>query len=183
MKCTAILAAITAILGICVILEAQDIAPTHGKQVAAMKKLQPMLGEWKGDGWIEMGPRRFDFESSEVFAEKAGGLAIVVEGLHRMPMPDGSHRVVHNAVAMINFDAKAGRYRFITQLANGRAGDYEGTLTKEGDFRWVIPDTPLGKIVYTISIRNGEYRELGELISQAGDRKQFFEMKLKRAKP
>ena len=93
---------------------------------------------------------------------------------------ENSQRVVHDAVAMITYDAKAGRYRFISQLANGRSGNYEGSMTKEGHFQWVIPDTPVGKMVYTISVRDGKYREIGELISTTGERKQFFEMNLKK---
>ena len=60
-------------------LQAQELAPTHVEQKAAMSELKPLLGKWKGRGWIEMGPRRFDFESSEVFTEKAGGMAIMID--------------------------------------------------------------------------------------------------------
>ena len=147
-----------------------------------MNKLKPMTGEWKGNGWIEMGQRRFNFESSEVFDEKAGGLAIIVGGKHHMHLPDGSKRVVHDAVAMISYDAEAGRYRFITQLANGRSGDYAAQFTEDGDFQWTIPDTPLGKMVYTISIENGTYREVGDILTKSGDRKRFFEMNLERVR-
>ncbi len=148
-----------------------------------MKKLKPLLGEWTGSGWIEMGPRRFEFESSEVFSEKAGGMAIIVEGIHRMPLPNGEKRVVHDAVAMITYDAEGDHYRFISQLANGRGGDYQGTLTEDGKFRWVIPETPVGKMVYTISMSDGEYSEIGELTTPGGEKRKFFQMKLRAKTP
>jgi hypothetical protein len=177
------LPALLVLLFLCHTSQAQELDPTHGEQKAAMSKLKPLVREWKGSGWIQFGPRRFEFESSEVFVEKAGGLAIVVEGLHHMPMPDGTKRVVHNAVAMINFDAKSDRYRFATQLTNGRAGTYHAMLTEDGDFRWIIPDTPLGKMVYTISFqKDGNYCEIGELVSKSGGRKKFFEMNLQKVK-
>ena len=164
-------------------IHAQDLSPTHGEQLDAMKKLKPLLGEWTGSGWIKMGPRRFEFESSEVFSEKAGGMAIIVEGIHRMPLPNGQKHVVHNAVAMITYDADGDHYRFISQLANGRGGDYKGTLTEDGEFRWVIPDTPVGKMVYTISIGDGEYSEIGELTTPGSEKRKFFEMKLSAKTP
>ena len=163
-------------------LRAQEFAPTHDEQSAAMNKLASMVGQWKGDGWIEMGPQRFQFESSEVFSRKAGGLALLVEGIHRMPIPTGESRVIHNAVAMITYDADADRYRFITQLANGRGGDYHGTITADGDFQWIIPDTPMGKMTYTISVEDGKYSEIGELTLPSGERKKFFEMNLTKSK-
>ena len=183
MKGVSFFPAVGALLLLCLTSEAQELAPTHGKQKAAMAKLKPIVGQWKGTGWIELGPLRFDFESSEVFAEKAGGLGIIVEGLHHMANPDGKKRVIHNAIALINFDPKSDRYRFVTQLANGRAGDYQATITKDGDFQWVIPDTPIGKTIYTISFqKSGEYHEIGELVSKSGDRKKFFEMNLRKVK-
>ena len=69
-----------------------------------MQKLDRLVGSWKGTGWIKMGPRRFDFNCSERFAKKAGGLAITVEGLHKMPLPDGKEPVVHDAFALIKYD-------------------------------------------------------------------------------
>ena len=169
------------VLFLCHTSGAQELDSTHDEQKAAMAKLKPLAGEWKGSGWIQFGPRRFEFQGTEVFAEKAGALAIVVTGLHHMPMPDGTKRVVHNAVGMINFDAKTDRYRFATQLANGRAGTYFATLTADGDFQWTIPKTPLGQMVYTISFqKEGEYHEIGELVSKTKSRQKFFEMNLRR---
>lgn len=174
----------TAVVALCFagqILDAQEQAPTYGQQTVAMSKLKPLLGRWKGSGWIEMEARRYNFESSETFEEQAGGLAISVQGIHRMRLPDGQLRVIHNAFAMINYDAESKKYRFLTQLANGRAGDYIASMTDDGSFQWVIPDTPMGKMVYTISISNNEYHEIGELEPSAGDRTQFFEMRLTRS--
>ena len=92
----------------------QDHAPTHSEQRTAMGKLNHLVGEWKGSGWIQMGARRFEFESSERFASKAGGLAMFVEGLHHVAAPDGTKQVVHDAAAMIVFDPQARHYRFIS---------------------------------------------------------------------
>ncbi len=162
-------------------VNAQEMfAPSHGEQLAAMKKLAPMVGEWKGKGWIEMGPRRFDFESSEVFASRAGGLAIVVEGRHQMAFPGGQTREIHNACGMITYDVEKKVYRFVTQLANGRSGDYQGAVPEDGDFQWTIPDSPMGKMVYTIKLGDGKYTEVGEIVSDKGERKQFFEMTLEK---
>jgi len=183
MNCVSFLPTLLVLLFLSQPNEAQDLNPTHGEQKAAMSKLKPLVGHWKGTGWIEFGPRRFDFESSEIFAEKASGLAIIVEGLHHMAMPDDKRQVVHDAVAMITFDPKSDRYRFVTQLANGRAGTYHATFTKDGDFQWTIPDTPQGKMIYTISFqKDGQCREIGDLVSNSGDRKKFFEMNLRRVK-
>ncbi len=54
-----------------------------------VRRTKLSIFEWKGNGWIEMGAQRFNLESSEVFAEKASGLAIVVEGLHLAQCSEG----------------------------------------------------------------------------------------------
>lgn len=177
------LAQMLVLCSVCTMLDAQEPTAAQGEQQEAMSKLKPLIGKWKGGGWIAVGEKRYEFESYEDIRSLAGGLAIMLEGRHHMTTNDGKKREIHNAAGMINYNAKSNRFRFATQLASGQAGDYSAILTDRGDFQWTIPETPAGTMVYTISFqKEGRYREVGELVSGDGERKKFFEMNLKKVK-
>ena len=49
-----------------------------------MKKLDFLVGEWKGEGWMEFVPgQRRTFRGTEVVQSKLGGLLVTIEGLFR----------------------------------------------------------------------------------------------------
>src|SRR5437868_12634571 len=79
----------------------------------AMKKLDFLVGEWKGEGWMEFAPgQRRTFKGTEVVQSKLDGLLVTIEGLHRGQVGGrGDEVVVHNAFALVSYDDKANRYR------------------------------------------------------------------------
>lgn len=84
--------------------------------------------------------------------------------------------MVHDAAGMLTYDAKNGRYQFVTQLATGRGGDFSGQFDDEGRFSWEIPQGPGGTITYVISVSENEYTEVGyRQEPNGGERQQFFE--------
>jgi hypothetical protein len=55
-------------------------APTSGQR-AETKKLDWLVGQWKGTGWIQMGPQgRKEFTQTETIQGKLDGLVLVIEG-------------------------------------------------------------------------------------------------------
>jgi hypothetical protein len=78
-----------------------------------MKKLDFLVGQWKGEGWMEFAPgQRRTFKGTEVVQSKLDGLLLAVEGLHRGRVGDkGEESIVHNAFALVSYDDKAKRYR------------------------------------------------------------------------
>src|SRR5947209_7734262 len=88
--------------------------PAPAAQREAMKKLDFLVGQWKGEGWMEFAPgQRRTFKGTEVVQSKLDGLLLAVEGLHRGQVgATGEEAVVHHAFALVSYDGQAKRYRF-----------------------------------------------------------------------
>src|SRR3954465_4448796 len=87
--------------------------PAPAAQRDAMKKLDFLVGEWKGEGWMEFAPgQKRTFKGTEVVQSKLDGLLLAIEGLHRGRVGDKEEVVVHNAFGLVSYDDKAKRYRF-----------------------------------------------------------------------
>ncbi|HEX7150942.1 MAG TPA: hypothetical protein VF618_05600 [Thermoanaerobaculia bacterium] len=154
--------------------------PRPEAQLAAMKKLDGMVGVWKGEGWIEMGGPRLAFRGSETVQRKLHGVALLVEGAFFAKPPGAEAEVpVHTTLAVISFDPKSAKYAFSTWLATGTSGDHELVLRENG-WQWQL-QTPGGATVrYTTTFANGQWVEVGERSTDGTTWKQFFEMKLKK---
>jgi len=159
---------------------AQPPAPDLPAKSRAMRRLEFLVGTWEGRGWIRMGPERFEFMGRETVEAKIGGLALVIEGIHRSPAPEGGERIVHEALGVLTFDTKADAYRFVSHLADGRSGEYTARLVSERTLEWTLPDTPIGTMRYTIRVDEGTWRESGAISKEGAAWTPFFEMILTR---
>lgn len=142
-----------------------------------MQPLSWMVGEWHGVGWM-LGPNgsRRDFTSREIVTSRLNGNALLVEGEHRQ---GGETRaVVHDAMAMLTWDADRAAYRFRTALADGHGGDYPLELRANG-FTWTMT-LPQGRIDYQIDYQGDRWIERGFRSVANGKQVQFFEMTLSR---
>lgn len=154
---------------------AQPVPPSPSPaRLEAMKKVEFLLGSWKGEGWMQMGPQKHTFASSETVSREVDGLALVVKGLHT-----SEGRVVHNALGVLAANDD-GTYAMHTWLANGRAGVYQGEW-KDGAFVWGM-ETPMGKMRYTIRLdEKGRWHETGEMSRDGTAWTLFFEMTLSKS--
>jgi hypothetical protein len=144
-----------------------------------MKKLEWMLGDWKGDASIQMGPGKLQLVSQTEHVEaKLGGKVLVIDGLGKRKNDDGSPGdVVHEALGVISWDAKKNAYRFDAWTA--REGYVEAWMTV-GDrvAAWGF-DVPGGKIRYTIRHTDkASWHEVGEFSRDGNEWMKFFEMTL-----
>ncbi len=154
-------------------------SPDYQAQHDAMQKLQFLVGDWKGEGWIEFGGQHSAFTSSEVVESKLDGLVVLVHGLHTVDIPGRPEpMVIHDAFGVFTYDAEAGHYRFRTHLAEGYHGDY--TATMEGDtLIWTMQNPQLGDVRYLIRLNEqGQWHEIGERSADGETWQQFFEMTL-----
>ena len=160
-------------------IDAQPPPSKPDAQIAAMTKLDYMIGQWHGDGWMDMGRGRETFRGSENIQRKLGGVALLVEG-NFVGRPEGSdHDVpVHTTLAVISYDPQAQKYRFQSWLASGMAGERELVLIADG-WQWEIRH-PRGVIRYTMTLRSGEWFEIGERSSDEKTWQKFFEMTLRK---
>lgn len=153
--------------------QAEDIA---GKQRAEVKKLESMVGQWKGSGWIQQGSKRETFTGTETVQRKIDGLALLVEG--KFASPEG--KIIHETLAILAFNPKESKYRFRTYLANGMSGEHDFHLL-DGSYQWGFQNQ-MGTVRYTIKTDNDVWFEIGEFSRDGKTWMQIFEMTLNRVK-
>ena len=141
-----------------------------------VKKLESMVGQWKGSGWIQQGAKRETFTGTETVQRKLDGLALLVEG--RFTNPEG--KVIHETLAVLDFSEKDSKYRFRTYLAAGRSGEHELKLLPDA-YEWGF-QSPMGTIRYNIKTANDVWFETGEFSKDGKTWVKFFEMKLDKVK-
>lgn len=142
-----------------------------------MAPLGPLVGEWRGSGWMLLPDgKREQFESLERVTLRLGGHALLVEGRHHA-VGDPS-RIVHDAMAMVVWDARSKALRFRTALASGMGGDFPMQVSP-GRFAWQM-DTPQGQISYVAEFTSNRWTERGVHKLANGKEMPFFEMSLTR---
>lgn len=144
---------------------------------AEMKKVERMVGQWSGSGWIQRGKEKENFTGTETVQRKLDGLALLVEGNFK----DKNSVVVHETLAVLSPNLKTKNYDFRTYLASGISGEHE--LKAVGNnWRWGF-EIPTGVIRYDIKIENDVWFETGEISMDGGKTwMKFFEMSLKKVK-
>jgi hypothetical protein len=156
--------------------------PSTDAQRVAMKKLDFLVGQWKGEGWSEFVPgQRRTFKGTETVQSKLDGLLLTVDGLHRGQVGGkGEEVVVHNAFGLISYDDKAKQYRLEAFTARGSREDTEAKVT-EGQLVWGIKIPQLGDIRYTVKLDDkGRWFEIGEMSKDGKEWRKCFEMTLEK---
>lgn len=164
-------------------MDSQAAAPSPAGSAAAaslssrMAPLAPLVGEWHGSGWMLMpdGTRQA-FESIETVTTRLSGAALLIEGRHFAA--DSPGRLVHDAIAMVTWDQRAGGYRFRSALASGSSGDFP-LQVGAGRFAWQM-EIPDGRIEYVAEFTSETWIEKGRRIGSDGRSVDFFEMSLRR---
>jgi hypothetical protein len=151
-----------------------DPAARIAKQQAAMKALSWMDGVWRGPAvTTRPGGAKITVTQTERSGPLLGGAVHVVEG--RGYNADGS--TGFNALGIISYDPDKDAYS-MRSYAMGQAGDFPLILTPDGAI-WTIPAGP-ATIRYTITAKDGVWREVGERVVEGQPPAPFFEMTLKR---
>ena len=150
-----------------------------------MRKLDFLVGEWKGEAVVQMGPGEPQrIVQTERVQSKMNGELLLIEGLGKRKLADGAlGDVVHDAMAMLHWDAARKTYRFATYVAGRGGSDTTLDVTGPNQAVWGL-DTPRGKMRYTISLtEKGEWLEIGEWSSDGGTKwVKFIEMRLQKVK-
>src|SRR6185503_11866647 len=73
-----------------------------------MKKLSFLVGQWKGEGWVEYGPGQcITVTSTESVQWRLGGEVLLIEGVGRNKMDASKAELTgHDAIALMFFDVK-----------------------------------------------------------------------------
>ncbi len=148
-----------------------------------IKRLDFLVGNWKGDGWIQLGPtERRTFTETEVVQRKLDGAVLLIEGMGKGKIGGkGEDVTIHSALAVVNYDAQAKAYRFQAYRADGRAINAEASVA-DNALQWSFQDT-FGNVRFTIKLNDqGQWYEIGELSRDGKPGIKFFEMTLTRQK-
>ncbi|MFN0109349.1 MAG: hypothetical protein ACKVZH_10895 [Blastocatellia bacterium] len=162
------------------------LAQSAGTSSAAdMKKLDFLVGDWKGEGWIEMGPGgRSAFKQTETVQSKLNGTVVLIEGLGKGKVAStGQEGVIHNALAIISFDSRSKKFQFRAFRADGNFIDAD--ITPENNtLVWGFREPQRNvEIKYTIKLTDaGQWIEIGEFSMDGKTWRKFFEMTLQRVK-
>jgi hypothetical protein len=150
-----------------------------------MRKLDFLVGEWKGEAWIQMGPgKREHVIQSEKVTPRLGGKILLVEGLGRKKNEDGSAGdVVHDALAVISFDPEAKELIFDAHVAAQDSVEARLEVRDDKSAVWGFDVPNGGKVRYTIRLTDkGEWNEVGEYSRDGANWMKFMEMTLLRVK-
>lgn len=149
-----------------------------------MKKLNWLVGEWRGKGWYLVGQHtREEFTNHENVQPKLDGLVLVVEGLGKKTDKEtGKEKVAHNALGFLSYDANEKGYRWKTFTMEGYSNDTTAQIG-EKSFIWGYK-SQWGDVRYTITLNDkGNWLEIGELSRDGGKTWwKNFEMELEKVK-
>jgi hypothetical protein len=143
------------------------------------------VGQWSGEGWIQMGPsQRFAFRQTEDVRLTAGGTSLLMLGQGKSQFnPNADSVTVLQAMAVLWHDAKSRALTMRTWVQSGDGGMTAVTIA--GDtLTWSYDDARLGHVRY-VSMRTaqGEWLERGESSRDGTAWTQFLEMRLARKVP
>jgi hypothetical protein len=160
--------------------------PTGEANREAMKKLDFLVGKWKGEATMTLGPdRKEKFTQTEDVEYRLGGTILVVEGVGTGKLPgQDKEGVVFNAFAVMSYDAQKKEYSVRAYRAEGVSIDGYVKPADKG-LVWGFKEPQRGyDIRYTVTITaKGEWNEVGEMSMDGGKTwRHFFEMTVAKAK-
>ncbi|MDR6339399.1 hypothetical protein HNQ91_002450 [Filimonas zeae] len=160
---------------VCSLLQAQDPVAVRQEK---MSKVQFLIGNWDGKGWMLMDGKKEYFNQTEKVTGKLDNAVIIVEGTGTVPE---TGKVIHHALALLSYDAMKKQYRWTS--ATTRVGNMLDVVPEVEDnkFVWMINSPVAGKIKYTITLDNGDWLEKGEISKDGGQTwVHYFEMRLQK---
>lgn len=168
-------------LAVVAMLLASQVPASDSKPTAdPLGPLRAFVGTWRGEGWMEYTPgARRTSMVTETVQPKAGGEVLVVEGLGRSrDSATGGETTVHNAFAVIWYDAATKRIMFHAFKAGGINHHTELELIP-GGMRWALPAPNGGHVRFTARLNEQtQWHEVGEISRDGQTWTQFMEMTL-----
>lgn len=159
---------------------AQMTSGAQPEAVAAMERLEMMVGEWEGTGTARVGPGQEQLSRvRETAAYRAGGELLVIEGRGTQEA-GGEIRVIHDAFGAISYEAATEAYRMRSYRAG--QGWVDAELVIDGErVEWGL-ESPAGPIRFRADFSEpGRWIETGE-IQREGRWVQFLQMELVRVR-
>lgn len=139
-------------------------SPDVPAQLAAMRKLDFMLGRWEGEGWYVTRQGRVDFLQTETVAPRLGGLLLIVDG--KGVRKDDRRTPVHDAFAVASVDPAGQTYRW-EAFSEGNRLETELVVRDRG-WQWSFSPVPGVTVRYQATFTADVWRETGEMSVDGG---------------
>lgn len=137
-----------------------------------MGMLNFLLGEWKGEGWMEEGQgQRQTFQVKQSAKLKSGGWALLVEGLGTAGVPGRPERfIIHYVFTLLSYDWKAKVFRLRAYRELEGLIDAEAKVSEE-ELVWAYQASfPRRRVRHVrITIRRNEKGQWHEIAEQSDD--------------
>ena len=149
-------------------------APNPAVNKEKMSVFSPWVGNWKGEGSVQMGPggpRKSNVD--EKIELKLDGTILVVEGVGT-----NEGAIVHHAFGIISYDPMSSQYKFKTYVKEGRTADAWFNILGDNKYQWGFDVPNGGKIRYSITIDGAKWNEVGEFSRDGSTYMKTFEMNL-----
>ncbi len=168
----------------------------QAQQRKAMEPLAFLVGEWEGEGWIQLSPTRKDNVRQYQRVESVlDGVLMTIEG-RGLTLVNGSKNsaktsaqtvptseLAHHAFAFVSPAERLGEFKWRSHTSDGRALDVRAKVVGKDALRWGFQMSNGSQIRYTIRLdAEGHWHEVGELSPDGRTWREVFEMKLKRLK-
>lgn len=138
--------------------------PDLAVQRAAIARLEPMIGRWRGEGRVHS-PRPMTVWQTERVEYDLDGLVLVIHGTGYADDTETGDPVFR-AMAVISHDDRRGIYE-VRSYNDGRTVTAEGRFLDDGRFEWSM--SPPGVMIrYRIDLSQGRWRETGEMSRDGG---------------
>ena len=172
---------IAAILLISILPLALAAQTPSSPKVAEMKRLDFLVGQWQGEGWIMLGTKqRHTFRQTENVQRKVDGTVLLIEGLGKSMDTGDAGAIIHTAFAVLSYEKDAKVFRWRAFRADGSSIDTEAKVS-ENMLVWGFRDPRGGNIRFTIKLNEkGQWFEVGEMSRDSQTWLKFFEMTLNR---
>jgi len=164
---------------------AQKEYPATNKNASNLSALDFMIGDWEGEGWIQMGRDRKTFKIKESFTRKLSGSLVVVDGLGtNINKETGLKEIIHTAYGVFYYDAKVDKIGFRYYKEDGTNGQTYPEFSENKMVWGFIAEPSKSEIRFTEMVDvNGFWVANGEVKPPGRDQWfPFFYMKLNRIK-
>ncbi len=131
---------------------------------AAMKKLDFLIGKWKGRGTMLVRGNRDTFTQSSSLAYKLGGSVLVMDStMQQENMETGQAEQTAASMTIITYDPDSRKYRLHVYQANGRHVAAEAVLDGPRKLTWSYEHHQGGRVRYSATVTSDHrFKEVGE---------------------
>lgn len=141
--------------------------------------LDLMVGDWEGTGYLITSTGKEASKVTEKIQYKLDKTVLMAEGKGVITLEDGTEQVVHNALGVISFNPFTKQYQMNSFISKGMSTQAKFEIKDANNMVWWIEAGP-STIRYSLTIKDGIWKEIGERSMDGENWQQFFEMELKK---